>query len=89
MKKNIDIWIEKDCFKPGLKIRLKKYLVEIFYSGPKKNCDKLVDMHHTYTSLDKNQKTEFLNKKKQNKTKKTRILDMKIQISPAHAQQFW
>ena len=45
-------------------------------------------MHHTYTSLDKNQKTEFNNKKKQNKTKKTRILDMKIQISPAHAQQF-
>ena len=31
-------------------------------------------MHHTYTSLDKNQKTEFLKKKKKTKQKKLEYL---------------
>ena len=55
-----NIWIEKDGFKPGSRLDWK--IVETFWSGHELNCDQLVDMHHTQNSLEKNRKTEFLQK---------------------------
>ena len=45
---------------------------ETFQSDHGLNCDQLVDIHHTQNSLEKNRKTEFL--------QKTKTLDMKIQV---------
>ena len=59
-QKETDIWIEKDGFKPGSRLEWK--IVQTFYSGHELNCDQLIDMHHTENSLEKNRKTEFLQK---------------------------